>query len=112
MCLSILIERQNNKCYYCDCEMNKVKKSPQLATLEHLIDKWSSPKHNKIDDESNLVAACFHCNNSRGNARNIIARGYYKGQAAKRNMKLAVSATSSKQLYKLFGPVPQQLFNM
>jgi uncharacterized protein YaaW (UPF0174 family) len=92
--------------------MNNDNKSPQLATVEHLIDKWSSPKHIRIEDSSNLVAACFQCNNSRGNARNRIARDYYKLQAAKKSMKLAVASTSSKTLYKLFGPVPQNLFVM
>jgi 5-methylcytosine-specific restriction endonuclease McrA len=90
--------------------MNTTKKSPFQATIEHLVDKWSSPKHNRSDDESNLVAACFQCNNSLGAARNRIARDYYKTQAAKKSMKLAVASTSSKALYKLFGPVPQNLF--
>jgi hypothetical protein len=92
--------------------MNNVHKSPHLATVEHLIDKWSSPKHVKIDNASNLVAACFHCNNSRGAARNRIARDYYKAQAAKKSMKLAVASTPSRILYKLFGPIPQHLFNV
>jgi 5-methylcytosine-specific restriction endonuclease McrA len=92
--------------------MNNVNKSPNLATVEHLIDKWSSPKHVRIETPSNLVAACFQCNNSRGNVRNRIARDYYKLQAAKKSMKLAVASTSSRTLYKLFGPVPQQLFVM
>jgi 5-methylcytosine-specific restriction endonuclease McrA len=92
--------------------MNNVNKSPQLATVEHLIDKWSSSKHVRIETPSNLVAACFQCNNSRGNVRNRIARDYYKLQAAKKSMKLAVASTSSRTLYKLFGPVPQQLFVM
>jgi hypothetical protein len=90
--------------------MNGTEHSPQQATVEHLIDKWSSPKHQKIEDSSNLVAACLQCNNTRGAIRNKIARSYYKGEAAKRNMKLAVASTSSKILYKLFGPVPQHLF--
>ena len=110
MILSGLISKQGNKCYYCNCEMNNVNKSPQLATVEHLIDKWSSPKHVRIDKASNLVAACFQCNNSRGAARNRIARDYYKNQATKKSMKLAVASTSSRTLYKLFGPVPQNLF--
>jgi uncharacterized protein YaaW (UPF0174 family) len=92
--------------------MNTIKHSQHQATVEHLIDKWSSPKHMKIELSSNLVAACYRCNNSRGAARNRIARDYYKSQAAKRNMKLAVASTSSKTLYRLFGPVPQHLFNM
>lgn len=111
MTLSSLITRQGNKCYYCACEMNQVNASPQQATLEHLIDKWSSPKHQKIEKASNLVAACYQCNNSRGAVRNRIARAYYKAQAAKKNIKLAVASTSSRQLYSLFGPVPQTLFN-
>jgi 5-methylcytosine-specific restriction endonuclease McrA len=110
--LSDLVERQGNKCHYCKCEMNSTKKSPQQATLEHLVDKWSSPKHRKIEAESNLVAACHHCNNSRGSTRNKIARTYYKIQAAKKNMKLAIASTSSAQLYSLFGPIPQHLFNV
>lgn len=109
--LSTLIERQCNKCYYCQCEMNREAKSPQLATVEHLVDKWSSPKHQRIETADNLVAACFGCNNGRGAIRNRIARDYYKTQAAKRRMKLAVASTSSRQLYKLFGPIPQQLFS-
>lgn len=112
MILSTLVSRQNNKCYYCNCEMNTTNKSPAQATVEHLIDKWSSPKHQKIECSSNLVAACFQCNNSRGIARNRIARDYYKQQAVKRSMKLAVASTSSRVLYKMFGPVPQNLFIM
>jgi hypothetical protein len=112
MTLFSLMTKQNNKCYYCNCEMNQTKKSPQQATLEHLIDKWSSPKHRKIELPCNLVAACFQCNNSRGAARNRIARNYYKRKAAEKSMKLAVASTSSRQLYSLFGPVPQNLFNM
>ena len=111
MRLTTLIEKQFNKCYYCACEMNKINKSPQLATVEHLIDKWSSPGHNKIESDSNLVAACFQCNNSRGAKRNRIARDYYKSIARKKGIKLAVASTSSRQLYKMFGPIPQHLFN-
>ena len=112
MTLDSLIQRQHNKCHYCNGEMNREAKSPRLATVEHLLDKWSSPKHQKIEDESNLVAACFECNNTRGNVRNRIARDYYKMAATQRSMKLAVASTSSRTLYKLFGPVPQQLFNV
>ncbi len=105
-----LIVKQNNKCYYCNCEMCETQNSPQQATIEHLVDKWSSPKHIKNNDESNLVAACFSCNNSRGAIRNKIARDYYKKQAINRNMKVTIAAISSKKLYSLFGPVPQNLF--
>lgn len=111
MTLLSLIAKQNNKCHYCTCEMNSDKSSTQHATVEHLLDKWASPRNKKIESPSNLVAACFQCNNSRGAARNRIARDYYKLQAAKKNMKLAVASTSSGILYKLFGSVPQHLFN-
>jgi len=109
--LLTMIERQGNKCYYCNCEMNTTNKSPRQATVEHLVDKWSSPKHKKIETASNLVAACFECNNSRGAVRNRIARDYYKLMAAQKGIKLAVASTSSKNLYKMFGPIPQHLFS-
>lgn len=107
-----LIANQNNKCYYCSCEMNRLKNSKQQATIEHLIDKWSSPKHMKIEEKYNLVAACYDCNNSRGSIRNKIARNYYKEFATKKGIKVAVASTSSKVLYKLFGSVPQSLFDV
>lgn len=112
MGLPTLIHRQNNKCYYCQCEMTRTEGSPQQATIEHLVDKWASPKHNKIENSENLVAACFQCNNTRGAMRNRIARDYYKQLAGSRCVKLHVASTSSKILYKMFGPVPQQLFNV
>ena len=112
MTLNSLIERQCNKCYYCQCEMNREAKSPQLATVEHLVDKWSSPKHVKIEAPSNLVAACYQCNTTRGSARNRIARDYYKMLASELGIKLAVASTSSKVLYSMFGSVPQHLFNV
>lgn len=110
MYLEGLILKQNNKCYYCGCEMCRDSKSSSQATLEHLVDKWSSPGHKKIWDESNLAAACFKCNNDRGSVRNKIARNYYKIQAQKMNKKIAVASTPSAQLFKMFGPVPQHLF--
>jgi hypothetical protein len=112
MPLDNLISHQSNKCHYCNCEMNRENKSLQLATVEHLVDKWSSPKHQKIEVASNLVAACFQCNNNLGAKRNRIARNYYKKQAATRGIKLAVASTSSKVLYSMFGLVPQHLFNV
>lgn len=111
----ILMERvksQNNKCHYCNCDMNDIVGSPQQATIEHLVDKWSSPKHKKIETISNLVAACSHCNNQQGISRNSIARNYYKQCANKKKIKLSVSSTSSKTLYQMFGPVPQHLFDI
>jgi hypothetical protein len=109
--LLTLVVTQDNRCHYCNCDMNNVVGSPQQATIEHLVDKWSSPKHTKIETFSNLVASCTQCNNQRGAIRNRIARKYYKRQADIKRIKVAVSSTSSKTLYKLFGPVPQHLFN-
>lgn len=110
--LSTLQERQNNKCYYCTCEMNNINASPQRATVEHLVDVWSSPGHKKIWAPSNLVAACYQCNNTRGAIRNKIARDYYKRLASKKRCKLVVTSMSSADLYKMFGPVPQNLFTI
>ena len=110
--LAELIQKQNNRCHYCACLMTREQKSPHHATLEHLQDKWASPGNRKIESASNLVAACFQCNNSRGNARNVIARNYYRKQANKRQMKLAVASTPSQVLYSLFGPVPSSLFEI
>lgn len=109
--LDMLVEKQGNKCHYCQCEMNREHGSLEHATIEHLLDKWSSPKHQKIEDESNLVAACYKCNNTRGNERNKIARAFYKAEAARVGKKIAVASTSSKTLFKLFGAVPQHLFD-
>jgi 5-methylcytosine-specific restriction endonuclease McrA len=109
--LAQLITRQHCRCHYCGTTMlvGGGRNHPQHATLEHLVDKWSSPKHIKIEDDSNLVAACFACNNTRGNARNVIARRYYQQLIGNKQMKINAASTSSKQLYKLFGPVPQHL---
>ena len=112
MGLPTLIQQQGNRCYYCQCEMNKTKGSPQQATIEHLVDKWSSSKHIKIEKPENLVAACFQCNNTRGAMRNRIAREYYKQVASAHHVKIHAASTSSKILYKMFGPVPQQIFNV
>ncbi len=109
--LDVLISRQQGKCYYCKCQMSNIANSHDQATIEHLIDKWSSPKHMKIEKPENLVSACYKCNNTRGSIRNKIARNYYKQEAKNKNIKIAVSATSSKKLHALFGPVPQHLFD-
>lgn len=109
--LAQLTTKQQCKCHYCGVTLltDCVRAHPQQATLEHLIDKWSSPKHIKIEDDSNLVAACYACNNTRGNARNVAARRYYQKLIGATGLKIKAASTSSKQLYKLFGPVPQEL---
>lgn len=115
MTLQSLIAKQCNKCHYCQVQMtinaNDKFKSTD-ATTEHLIDKWSSPKHQKIESEDNLVAACFQCNNTRGSIRNAIARRYYQEIISKYGMKVKAANISSKKLYKKFGPVPQELLKL
>ena len=111
--LENLVKDQNCKCHYCAIQMtfktdSKFKDTD--ATVEHLIDKWSSPKHILSDARSNLVAACFKCNNSRGNARNRIARDYYQSIINKKKLGVKAANLSSKALYKKFGTIPHELF--
>ncbi len=112
--LAELMLEQNCKCHYCGVEMltECVRGNPRQATVEHLVDKWSSPKHIKIEDDLNRVAACFSCNNTRGNARNKIARKYYQTLINNRGLKMKAASISSDKLYKMFGPVPQELYNL
>lgn len=113
--LQSLITKQCNKCYYCKVEMtikDSTKFKPTDATTEHLIDKWSSSKHRKIESEDNLAAACFQCNNTRGSIRNTIARRYYQEIITKYGMKVKAANISSEKLYKKFGPVPQELLKL
>jgi len=109
--LTQLVERQQCNCHYCGVTMltDCARAHPHQATLEHLVDKWSSPGHQKIEDDSNKVAACYKCNNERGNVRNVIARRYYQQLIGAKQMKIKAASTSSKVLYKMFGPVPQHL---
>lgn len=111
--LENLVKDQNCKCHYCAAQMtfktdSKFKDTD--ATVEHLVDKWSSPKHVRSDARSNIVAACFKCNNNRGNARNKIARDYYQSIIDKKNLGVKAANISSKDLYKKFGAIPQELF--
>lgn len=60
---------QRGRCFWCDREMQR-KKRPRggklpanQCTTEHLIPASDGGKN----DEHNIVAACNHCNNSRGN---------------------------------------------
>jgi len=109
--LGKLVHNQTNKCYYCACQMNRRQTSQQRATIEHLVDKWSSLGHVKIESDSNIVAACYQCNNERGVSRNRIARSYYRKQAIAQGMRISVDSISSKDLFLMFGAIPQHLFN-
>jgi len=111
--LESLVKDQNCKCYYCAAQMTfktESKFKDTDATVEHLIDKWSSPKHVRSDARSNLVAACFNCNNTRGNKRNRIARDYYQSIINTKKLGVKAANISSKDLYKRFGAIPQELF--
>ena len=109
--LKQLIAAQQGSCYYCKCEMTfSEKNGPAYPTVEHLKDKWASPKHKKIEASSNKVAACFKCNNTRGAERNKVARGYYQKLINKERMNIRAASTKSTQLYKMFGPIPVEVF--
>ena len=111
--LDSLVKSQNCKCHYCAVKMTfktECKFKDTDATVEHLVDKWSSPKHVRSDARTNIVAACFKCNNTRGNARNRIARDYYQSIINKKNLGVKAANISSKDLYKKFGAIPQELF--
>lgn len=114
--LKRLVEQQNCKCYYCECEMmyhNRLHgpHPENTATVEHLRDKWDTRGH-KDWGEHNLVAACFKCNNERGNHRNRVARRYYQQQMDKKRIKGSAASIKSALLIKTYGPVPRQLFGV
>jgi 5-methylcytosine-specific restriction endonuclease McrA len=111
--LKTLVKDQGGCCHYCKVLLTvgdtRVKKDTD-ATVEHLVDKWSSPNHIKNNERSNLVAACYKCNNTLGNLRNRIARTYYQGLIDKAKTSIRAANIPSARLYKMFGPVPQNLF--
>lgn len=108
--IEYLLAKHGNFCCYCGCEMNRVAHHPKSATIEHLKDKWDSPKNQKIHTEENCDVACYECNNKRGAVRNKIARRYYQECANKRGIKMAVASVESAKLYAMFGSVPPQNF--
>lgn len=60
---AMLCERQNWRCCYCGIRVqDDIKQATDSATLEHVVPRC----HGGPDDESNIVIACFECNNSRG----------------------------------------------
>ena len=63
--LAALSEAQNHRCCYCGAEMTlQVRNAPNSATFEHVspLSKTSWP----AGAWENLVAACYRCNNMRG----------------------------------------------
>ncbi|MFC3321295.1 HNH endonuclease [Mesorhizobium cantuariense] len=59
-----LHRRQSGRCIYCSRELTKT--GPTRMTIEHLKAKMKGGK----DDLKNLAAACFHCNQLRGQQMN------------------------------------------
>lgn len=55
---------QDNKCYYCECEMILTQKhgTGRRRTLEHLIRRVDGG----TDSQDNLVVCCSSCNGNRG----------------------------------------------
>lgn len=80
-----LYMKQGMRCYYCKCKMDiqrvgPGKRQPEtLATFEHLVDDWARPE-GKDNSLSNIVLACFKCNNSRNSARQSVAIRYYQAK--------------------------------
>ena len=53
--LKNLIEDCNDKCYYCQCNLQYIVRQSNLATIERIDNSIGHIK-------SNVVIACFHCN--------------------------------------------------
>lgn len=61
--LIVLSERQNHRCAYCGIQLTfDTKTSRTSASRDHVIPRTRGG----TNDESNLVAACTHCNTWRG----------------------------------------------
>jgi len=80
-----LYMKQGMLCHYCKCKMyitrigHGERQPENLATFEHLIDDWSSTE-GKDNSLSNIVLACFKCNNSRNSVRQSAAIRYYQAK--------------------------------
>jgi hypothetical protein len=59
-----MAEQQDNKCYYCGCEMILTQKSGtgRRRTFEHLVRKVDGGSNKQY----NLVVCCSSCNGNRG----------------------------------------------
>ena len=60
--------KQKNKCYYCKCKLDITTYypgeilPPDAMTIDHVLPRWRGGKNEK----SNMVLACFSCNNEKG----------------------------------------------
>ncbi len=67
-------ERQNGRCHHCRCKMilrerpRNASPLPNEATLEHLDDRYSQHRGTH-PGKRRVVAACWTCNNKRGQKR-------------------------------------------
>lgn len=70
-----LFSEQNGRCCWCNGEMiptngKHIKHQPaNLATLEHLDDKWSPMRGKWPPGTKRRALACRKCNNDRSNTR-------------------------------------------
>ena len=73
-----LAESQNWKCCYCGCSMNESHGKSNSVTVEHVTPKSMGG----TDNQENLVAACYKCNNRRGtlNAFDFANGNIYHGK--------------------------------
>ncbi len=108
--LAGMVAAQDGKCHYCGRQMITTHRDKHCATVEHLKDKWASPNHVKDNSPENLVAACWECNHTRGAVRNKLARKYYQRIIKERKLDMQAASTESAVLYKMFGPVPPEVF--
>jgi hypothetical protein len=96
-----LFKRQGGLCYWCTQPMTldrpkRHKKSPDnMATIEHLEDKWDPLRGTFNDGKSfRRVAACHKCNNGRSNARQADS-----------------NVVSKEELWRRSGRYPQTISN-
>lgn len=73
-----LFGEQQGKCYWCKCEMvlmwncdPKIKPG-NLATIDHLRDRFDATRTEPANGDQRLVAACSDCNFRRGTERQYL----------------------------------------
>jgi hypothetical protein len=73
--------KQGGLCYWCNRPMKLMRNAgdgyageidPLLMTAEHII----PVNDNGLTRAGNVVAACYECNNARGNGNNQMKRGF------------------------------------
>jgi hypothetical protein len=72
-----LFQQQGGLCFWCQCEMQLLPPVPRrkrmpkdLCTIDHLRDRYHPERRQRCKPgEQRLVAACWECNNRRGQER-------------------------------------------